>query len=160
MNNRLLKYFLIRNVLINFPFEAFLWYTSNLRTSIHQILQHLRCLLSRKFSASLHFVVCMWTIFPAVCVLPVVFQKLMSKSNLCFKFCLGVIHQRLKFLRMPCSTDLGMLGQIIHSGKMRANLLRETWNTTMPILRDQIRVGTNLIFTHIIPEGVNCDWRV
>ena len=134
--------FLLEMFWKTFPFEALSWYTSNLRTSIHQILEHLCCLLSRKSSASLHFVVCMWTIFPAVCVLPVVFQKLMSKSNLCFKFCLGVIHQRFKFLWMPCST----------------NLLRETWNTTMPVFTDQILVRTKLIFTHIIQDGVNCVW--
>ena len=176
MNNRLLKYFLIRNVLINFPFEAFSWYTSNLRTSIHQILQHLRCLLSRKFSASLLFVVCMWTIFPAVCLLPVIFHKLMSNFNLCFKFCLEVIHQTFKFLWMPCSTDLGMLGQMIHYGKMRENLLRQTLNKEMWTFRDQMGARGHtlkkdmwtfrdqmwargkLIFTHIIPDGLNRDW--
>ena len=127
---------------------------------IHQILQHLCCLLVTRSSASLHFVVCMGTIFSAVCVLPVIFNRVMSKFNLCFKFCLEVIHQRLKFLCMPCSTDLGMLGQIIHYRKMRANLLWETWNTTMPILRDQIRVRTKFIVTQIIQEGVNCDCRL
>ena len=125
---------------------------------IHQILEHLCCLLSRKFSVSPHFAVCMWTIFPAVCVLPVVFHKLMSKFNLCFKFCVEVIHQRFKFLWMPWSTDLGMLGQIIHYGKMRGNLLRQTLNKEMWTFRDQMGARAKLIFTDIIQDGLNLDW--
>ena len=126
---------------------------------MHQILEHLCFLFLTKSPGSVHLIVCMRRIFPAVCVVPVIFQKLMSQLNLCFKFCLEVIDQIFKLLWMPCSTDLGMLGQIIHYGKMRPNLLQETWNTTMPIFRDQIWVTSKLVFTHIIQDSVNGDWQ-
>ena len=131
------------------PFEALSWYTSNLRTSMLLIANNV-------FGQSALY--CLWIIFQAVCVLPVVFQKLMSKFNLCFKFCLQVIGKRFKFLWMPWWSDLGMLGQTIQYGKMRANLLQQTWNTEMRIFRDQMRMRAKLIFTHIIADGLNWDW--
>ena len=151
--NRLLKYFWLEIFWTTLPFEALSWYTSNLGTSM---------LLTFKKVFGQSALCCLYVnyFFQQCVFFPTSFTKLMSKFNLCLKFCLELMDQRCKFLWVPCLTDLGMLGQIIHYSKMRANLLWETWNTTMPIFRDQIRVRTNLIFTHIIPEGVNCDWRV
>ena len=77
------------------------------------------------------------------------------KFTLCFKFCLEVIYKRFKFLCTLCATDLGMLGQIIHYGKMGGNLLQHTWNKEMPIVKDQMEVRAKLIFTHIIQDGLN-----
>ena len=152
--NRLLKYFWLEMFWTALPFEALSWYTSNLGTSM---LLTFKNVFGRPVCALLF--VCE-LFFPAVRVLPNIFHKLMSKFNLCLKFCLELMDQRCKLLWVPCLTDLGMLGQIIHYSKMRANLLWETWNTTMPIFRDQIRVRIKLIFTHIIQDGVNCDWRL
>ena len=65
-----------------------------------------------------------------------------------------VIHQKFKFLCKPCSTDLGMLGQIIHYRKMGRNLIQQTGNTDIPTFRDQMCVRAKLIFTHITQDGV------
>ena len=126
---------------------------------ICQNLQHLCCLLVTRFSPSLCFVVWMWTISSEVCVLPVIFNKLMSKFNLYFKFSLQVIHQRLKFLCTPFWNDVGMCGQIIHYAKMGANLLQQTWNTEMRTFKNEMRVRAKLLFPHIIiQDGLNRDW--
>ena len=132
------------------PFEALPWHTSNLTRSM--------LLTAIKVFGQLHFVVCMWTIYSPVYVLLFIFNKLMSKLNLCFEFCLEVIQQRLKFFCTPYWTDLGMLRQIIHYGKIRGNILPQTWSTKMPTFRDQMRVRAKVIFTHIIQIGVNWDW--
>ena len=58
---------------------------------------------------------------------------------------------------MPCSIDLGMLGLIIHYGKMRVNLNPQTLNTDMSTLRDQMQASGKLAFTDITQGGVNWD---
>ena len=148
--NRLLKYFLIRNVLNNFAFRSpMVVYIKSY--NIYVVTGN------KVFSQSALY--CLYVnYFSEVCVLPVIFNKLMSKFNLCFKFNLEVIHERLKFLCTPCWSDLGMLGQTIHSRKMGANLLQKTRNTEMWISRDQMRMRAKLIFTHIILDGLNRDW--
>lgn len=95
----------------------------------------------------------------AVYVLPLIFNKLNFMFNLCIKFCLEVIHPRFKFLWTPCSTDLGMLGQIIHYGKRRENLRWQTWNTKMRTFRNHMWVRGKLIFfSHYTQDGLNWDW--
>ena len=132
------------------PFKALSWHTSNFRKSMFLTTNKV---FSQSALCSLYV-----NYFFKVCVLPVIFNKLLSKFNLCFKFCLKVIHQRLKFLRLPCWSHLGMLGQTIHYGKMGANLFQQTRNTEMRIFRDQMRMRAKLIFTHIIQDGLNRDW--
>ena len=120
-------------------FEALSWYTSNLRTSM-------LLTANKVFGQS------------ALCCLHVNY----SSSSVCSSRQLSETYVKvqfvLKFGLEVCSTDLGMLGQIIDYGKMGGNLLRQTLNTEMSTFRDQMEARGRLIFTHIIPDSVNWDW--
>ena len=101
-----------------------------------------------------------WATFFQQCMFfrSVIFNKLNFMFSLCIKFRLEAIHPRFKLLCTPCSTDLGMLGQIIHYGKRRENLRWQTWNTKMWNFRNHMQVRGKLIFSHIIQDGLNWDW--